>query len=82
MRLRRAVAAKPTVSSCSPSSLGDADHHSVRLRPKADQLALVSACVGMARAAEVDRLEQVGLAGAVGAVDDGQPRRRGERRRV
>ena len=46
--------------------------HARGLRAEAHQLALVARARRAARAAEVDRLEQVRLAGAVGAVHDRQ----------
>jgi len=48
------------------------DNHARSLRSKAHQLALGASTLRVAGAAEVERLEQVRLAGAVGTMDDGQ----------
>ena len=50
----------------------DGDRDAGGLLPKAHQLPLVAGAQRMPGAAEVERLQQVGLAGAVGPMQDGQ----------
>ena len=77
---RRAVGAqalgwpgwKPTLSSCGRPSSSSSTRHAGGVGVEAHELALVARPRRASGAAEVDRLEQVRLAGAVGAVDDGQ----------
>ena len=71
--LARRSAPKPTVSSWSWPLVRDLTTTRVAVGAEAHQLALVARARRAAGAAEVERLEQVRLAGAVGAVDDRQP---------
>ena len=50
----------------------DGDRDACGLLPKAHQLALIAGAQGVAGATEIERLQQVGLAGAVGPMKDGQ----------
>ena len=63
---------KPTSSRCSPSSTREVERHPRDRRAAANQLALVGGARRARGAAEVDRLEEIGLAGPVGPADHGQ----------
>ena len=63
---------KPTASSCGPSSSERAHDNARRAGAEANHLTLVRRAARTAGAAEVQRLEQVRLAGAVGPGDHGQ----------